>query len=877
MYNGSEQVGIPANDGYTLSGSCIATTGDNIGAAVGTEAGSYEGISATLKDGYVWIDRDSTTVPAYKDTRAITGLSFSIAKGVIAVPTAVADLTYTGSPQTVLKGQKSAYTLSSTDQKISIDSDTGNAKATDAGKYNVTATLVDKDNYKWKLSDESTTVNDQTIECSMGPAENEITTFSLADWTYGGTPSTPSVYATYGASTAEFTYSDKEDGTFTSDVPENAGTWYAKATIPAADNWKTAEKVTSFQIKKAEGMTVSAEGYTGAYDGDSHGITVSVTNPTSGYKVLYSESDVDSTFTENEIKCTDVGSKTIYFKVEADNYKSVSGSAQVTITQAVNSVNVSLEGWTYEEDPNTPVCTATFGQDTAVFTYSDSETGTFTSDVPTDAGDWFVKATVPGTANYAEGSAVASFTIAKAGSMNVSASGYNGVYDNKDHSISVTVTYPQNGYSISYSESESGTYTATNPKYKDAGTYTVYYKVESGNYETKTGSATVTLTQAPNAVSVSMPNWTYGESAKNPSYTATWGKNAASVTYSKSQTGSFSPSAPKTAGTWYVKVAVPETSNYAAAENTASFNIAKAQLKASYEGETITEGVQTPKYDIKVTGFVNGESASSASGYIAPYINEPKTLEPDKTYALTPEGGRADNYSFIYQGGNLVVKRNRATQTGEGGTACGAGASLEVAENAILTSGRDDLPGTVFSALRLRSSKQTKSMIRLAWTAQSGARKYVVYGTQCKTDAYEKLGETSASSFDATIIGGAKLKKGTYHKFIVVAVNGNNDVVSTSKTIHVVTKGGKNKNHKSVKVTKPKKAKVTMRVGKTQKIKAKAVGSRVKKHVGLRYESTNPAIASVSGNKIYANSPGKCVVYAYAQNGKSKAIKVTVK
>ena len=126
-----------------------------------------------------------------------------------------------------------------------------------------------------------------------------------------------------------------------------------------------------------------------------------------------------------------------------------------------------------------------------------------------------------------------------------------------------------------------------------------------------------------------------------------------------------------------------------------------------------------------------------------------------------------------------------------------------------------------------------------------------------------------------------KLKKGTYYKFIIVAINKNNDVVSTSKFIHVATEGGKVGNHKAVK-TKAKKSKVTLKKGKSFKLAGKAIPKssklKVKKHVVVRYESTKPLIAKVSKKGVIKGlKKGTVYIYVYAQNGISKKIKVTVK
>ena len=53
---------------------------------------------------------------------------------------------------------------------------------------------------------------------------------------------------------------------------------------------------------------------------------------------------------------------------------------------------------------------------------------------------------------------------------------------------------------------------------------------------------------------------------------------------------------------------------------------------------------------------------------------------------------------------------------------------------------------------------------------------------------------------------------------------------------------------------------------------------KVKTHRAVKFESSNPKIAKVNKNgKVTGVKKGKATVYAYAQNGIFKAVKVTVK
>lgn len=104
--------------------------------------------------------------------------------------------------------------------------------------------------------------------------------------------------------------------------------------------------------------------------------------------------------------------------VDNKNYTIENGEnlkKQWSIAETTNSFtsSLSLDGWTYGETPKTPNITAKYG--TPVYSYSNEKDGAYVSTVPTNAGTYWVKATVVGTINYAEVSSdVVSFTIAKA-------------------------------------------------------------------------------------------------------------------------------------------------------------------------------------------------------------------------------------------------------------------------------------------------------------------------------------------------------------------------------------------------------------------------------------------------------------------------------
>lgn len=225
----------------------------------------------------------------------------------------------------------------------------------------------------------------------------------------------------------------------------------------------------------------------------------------------------------------------------------------------------------------------------------------------------------------------------------------------------------------------------------------------------------------------------------------------------------------------------------------------------------------------------------------------------------------------------------REKQMGEDGSALSKGASEEAADKYITEyDSETDPPGTQFSILQARSTKTTKNSVTVTWKKAPGAVKYLVYASKCgKKNKPVRIADTKSTKYVLKKLGGKKISKGTYFKFIIVAVDKDNNVVSSSKTVHSATLGGKVGNCKKL-TTKAKKDKVTVKAKKSFKLKptqkAEKKKLKIKNHRKLMYESTDTSIATVNKSGVIKGvKKGKCTVYVYAQNGIFKKISVTVK
>ena len=90
----------------------------------------------------------------------------------------------------------------------------------------------------------------------------------------------------------------------------------------------------------------------------------------------------------------------------------------IVIEKAFRTCTVTMEDWTYGDDPKTPVVTLskTEEPETTTFYYKvkGAENSTYTTEVPVNAGDYTVKVVVAESANYLSCENTANFTIHKA-------------------------------------------------------------------------------------------------------------------------------------------------------------------------------------------------------------------------------------------------------------------------------------------------------------------------------------------------------------------------------------------------------------------------------------------------------------------------------
>ena len=185
---------------------------------------------------------------------------------------------------------------------------------------------------------------------------------------------------------------------------------------------------------------------------------------------------------------TNAGDYTVMVKYVPDcnHYGKDGETINVSIAIATINPEVTLEGWTYGEEPNEPVVTGNTFNDEVIITYAQKGSEEFTSEVPVNAGDYVVKAYIAATDNTYEGVATADFNIAKA-PVTITAANKT-IW--KDAAFA-PLTYTVSGKVVE--GDEQGIKIASEAKASVAGKYDIVVTFDNDNYDATLVNATYTV------------------------------------------------------------------------------------------------------------------------------------------------------------------------------------------------------------------------------------------------------------------------------------------------------------------------------------------------------------------------------------------------
>lgn len=402
-----------------------------------------------------------------------------------------------------------------------------------------------------------------------------------------------------------------------------------------------------------------------------------------------------------------------------------------TINQAQNvwTAQLTCRDVVYGNKPK-PSASASFGEVT--YTYSSSENGTYTDEIPADQGTWYVKATVNETADYTGLTSVIPFEIKETVDISnekASLSEDTFTYDGTEKTPVVAIAGLVEGtdFTVVYDNNiHAGTALAT-----------------ATGINGYVGSIPLefTINQAQNTWTseLTCKNITYGSKPK-PSASASFGK--ATYTYSSSKDGTYTDKVPTAVGTWYVKATVAKTADYTGLTAIASFKIkAKDMSDVSVKG---------------FTGYYDGKSHSikvtAPSGTKVTY----STSKSGSYSSKNPSYKKAGTYKIYY----------KITRTGYNTVSGSAAIKIKLKQPNVAAS-------------------NTASGVKIKWSKISGATGYRIYK---KTSEGWKRIKTITSGSTVTWTH-KDVKNGSRYVYTVYAYNDNvRSTYMSGKTTYRLTR-----------------------------------------------------------------------------------------
>lgn len=542
---------------------------------------------------------------------------------VTVAPAAVTDaLTYSSNPQTLFNtgtpsGGTMMYKVTTTDTKPT--STTGFKTTIDQGTAVGTY-------YLWyyiegNASYNSTAINDVAITKAIDKAAPTYTAPAALALTYTG--SAQNLVSAGTSSHGSFTYSTTQNGTYSATIPKgtNAGdytVWY-KFTGDANHSNVDATEVTGVSIgKKTATISYAMTALNKAFGDDAFTNTLSM-DPSTG---------------------TGLGTVTYTVTAEIPDAECTTGDV----------ANV---------DPSTGQVTITgFGTATITATVTDGTNYTYS-----------------GMAGYNEGTHSASvsynLTVSK-GTITVSVSGTGQTYNpSYSRSITVTVTKPASGATVLYSTDNSN-WSSVNPSYQNAGTYTIYYKVEAANYTTQQSYATMYIYHRSGSITFSgtTVEKTYGDANFTKTYSSKtndgaavgYSSNNTSVATVNSSTGEVTIQG---AGTAVITVTKAQSANYTSASATYTLTVHPADMSSAivvlaqstfqYDGNAKEPAVQAVFLSNKVltantdytVGYANNVSAGNNTAQVIITGTGNYTGEATAAFTITPVTTTDGNITIV--------------------------------------------------------------------------------------------------------------------------------------------------------------------------------------------------------------------------------------
>ena len=389
------------------------------------------------------------TAKSTSDASKVLGtqnLPFTINKKTVTVSATANDKTYDGATTATLKSASLSGVVDSDKNAVSLvnskitlafeDKNAGDSKA-------VTATVADG-----ALSGDKAgnyTIGSLTAQNAKISPRTLTATITATTKTYDGladaTVSTPTLSDVVDGETVTATVSNAKFADANAGTDKTVTATITLDSSDAAKNYTVSDTASTTASITPKTLTVTATVENKAYDGktDATVSNVTLTGVETGDSVTLNESGMSAAFDDENVgdgKTVTISGLTLNNNDDGNYKLPETITTTANITKADGSGEVEINGWTYGDTPNSPSASSTTNPetDTEKITYlykaKDAPDTDYSTTVPTDAGEYIVKATFPGNDNYNETTATTNFTIAaKALTVNVTAQ--DKTYDGK--------------------------------------------------------------------------------------------------------------------------------------------------------------------------------------------------------------------------------------------------------------------------------------------------------------------------------------------------------------------------------------------------------------------------------------------------------------
>lgn len=370
-------------------------------------------------------------------------------------------LTYTGEMQNLISystapvGAEVTFKVEAQTEgdRCQIASDDGLPQGQDAGTYRV-SWVAKLQGYRDATG--STTVTIAKASPTTGFSKETVSVPYEENGTFDSTEETILQVEVGYASEAGNSITYLSDDTQVARVENNnletirlnsVGTAHISAHFAETENFQ--EQTVSFTLNVSQASTMiqyTVEDYKVTYDGQEHGSQITVTSP-SEYTIKYSD-DRGTSYTLNESPAiTDAGKLTIYFQIQADGYKSASGTQTVTVEPKPikeNMIAGIAESYTYTGKGITFDDAISVHDEGVLLKQNTDYTVSYDQNTAVGTGS----VTITGMGNYKE-SVTKNFTISPVDASDLTASLDRtfGYYDDSETS-NATVTVTHGGHTV---------------------------------------------------------------------------------------------------------------------------------------------------------------------------------------------------------------------------------------------------------------------------------------------------------------------------------------------------------------------------------------------------------------------------------------------